>query len=259
MLAWGFGTLYWGLFLSSTLPLDTWFPHAVAEILTPYIFVQKGKYFEVFAVGMLICMLYIYRQYVPARERGARKVDFVNPLLFGLGLGLLGFLTLWRYYNGQTLHIFDPYMSFWLDYKDLFYPIGHAICYGLCMFALLHGPAWLKRPFEWTPLRWVGLISFSLYMWHYPIITHFVWFFLPVYRNLGWSQMAQGIVFWLWLLLTVFPLSAILYHFVEMPGIHLGERLCQQWEKRKKAQGAIVGLAHEVPQRVPAAKGQKAI
>jgi peptidoglycan/LPS O-acetylase OafA/YrhL len=252
MLAWGLGTLYWGLFLFNKLPLDTVFPHSVSEVLTSYIFFdQKGKYFEVFAVGMLLSMFYVYRQHIPARRRGERRLDLANPLLFTLGLGILAFLTLWRYYNGKTLHFFDPSMSFWLDYKYLFYPIGHAICYGLCMHALLHGPTWLKRPFEWAPLRWIGLISFSLYMWHYPFMTHFVWFFLSTYQKLGWSQLAQGCVFWFWMLITVFPTSIVLYRFVEMPGIHLGERICRRWEKRKQQQISIATQTHETPERVP--------
>ncbi|HLZ62980.1 MAG TPA: acyltransferase [Ktedonosporobacter sp.] len=226
MLAWGFGTLYWGLFLARALPLALWFPHPIAETLTSYLFTaQKGKYFEVFSIGMLIAMLYVYRQNTPPCKHATHKRDLLHPLLFTLGLAGLAFMTLWRY-NAQTLPLFNPSIPFWATYKDLFYPIGHAICYGLCMFALLHGPNWLRRPFAWTPLRWIGLISFSLYMWHYPFMTHFVWFSLSTYQKLGWNQFAQGCVFWLWTLLTAFPASIILYRLVEMPGIRLGELIC---------------------------------
>ncbi|HLZ64124.1 MAG TPA: acyltransferase [Ktedonosporobacter sp.] len=262
MLAWGLGTLYWGIYLSRALPLDTWFPHPVATTLTSYLFTaQKGKYFEVFAIGMLICMLYVYRKHAPAREHSARKVDFVNPLLFASGLVALGFMTLWRYDMllwtdyGKYLSFFSS--PFWLAYEDLFNPIGYAIGYGLGMFALLHGPAWLKRPFEWTPLRWIGLVSFSLYMWHLPIVMRFLVFILPTYEKLGWSQLAKGCAYWLWLFLTAFPASIILYRFVEMPGIRLGEHICRQWEPRKPQQDPPVPQAPAIPERILVAHGTR--
>lgn len=256
MIAWGFGTRYWGLFLSSTLPLDFWLPHPVAAFLTPYIFGKDGKYFEVFAIGMLVCMFYIYLQHRPSREHRTSHTNLISLVLFGSGLAIFAFLSLWHfwhYYRGKTLHFFDTYKLFWTDTKDLFLPIGYAIAYALCMFALLRGPAWLKRLFQWTLLRWLGLISYSVYMWHYPIIMHFIWNFLPNYQKLGWSQAAQACVYILWLLLTVFPLSILLYHFIEMPGIRLGERLWQKWERRKLPQDVPVIPVHEAPERVPVA------
>lgn len=38
------------------------------------------------------------------------------------------------------------------------------------LLALLHGPAWLTQAFAWRPLRWAGLVSFSLYLWHMPVM-----------------------------------------------------------------------------------------
>ncbi len=31
---------------------------------------------------------------------------------------------------------------------------------------VLFGPHWVRRPFEWRPVRFVGLISYSVYIWH---------------------------------------------------------------------------------------------
>ncbi len=38
------------------------------------------------------------------------------------------------------------------------------------LLALLHGGSSLRRVFAWAPLRWIGLISFSLYLWHMPVL-----------------------------------------------------------------------------------------
>lgn len=42
------------------------------------------------------------------------------------------------------------------------------------LLALLHGGERLRRVFAWRPLRWVGLVSFSLYLWHVPVLTALV-------------------------------------------------------------------------------------
>lgn len=44
------------------------------------------------------------------------------------------------------------------------------LLWAVLLLAVLHGPAWLRRPFAWPPLRWVGLVSFSLYLWHMPVL-----------------------------------------------------------------------------------------
>ena len=44
------------------------------------------------------------------------------------------------------------------------------LLWSVLLLAVLHGPAWLQWPFAWRPLRWVGLVSFSLYLWHMPVL-----------------------------------------------------------------------------------------
>lgn len=45
------------------------------------------------------------------------------------------------------------------------------VLWSVLLLALLHGPAWLHRAFAWRPLRWVGMVSFSLYLWHMPVLA----------------------------------------------------------------------------------------
>jgi peptidoglycan/LPS O-acetylase OafA/YrhL len=55
---------------------------------------------------------------------------------------------------------------------------GGAVLAGLAwatfILAHLHGSGWIKRGLEWRPLRYVGIISYSLYLWHEPVI-HSLW------------------------------------------------------------------------------------
>lgn len=44
------------------------------------------------------------------------------------------------------------------------------IIWSALLLALLHGHGGWTRVFAWRPLRWVGLVSFSLYLWHMPVL-----------------------------------------------------------------------------------------
>jgi peptidoglycan/LPS O-acetylase OafA/YrhL len=48
--------------------------------------------------------------------------------------------------------------------------LAHGLAWSALLLALLHGPAWLRRPFASLPLRLVGVVSFSAYLWHMPVI-----------------------------------------------------------------------------------------
>jgi peptidoglycan/LPS O-acetylase OafA/YrhL len=45
------------------------------------------------------------------------------------------------------------------------------LLWSVLLLALLHGQPWLKHCFAWKPLRWVGLVSFSMYLWHMPVLS----------------------------------------------------------------------------------------
>lgn len=44
------------------------------------------------------------------------------------------------------------------------------VVWSLLLLAVLHGPAWLRAPFAWAPARLLGVVSFSAYLWHMPIL-----------------------------------------------------------------------------------------
>lgn len=236
MLVWGIYTRYWGFLMTSNAPTqDLTFPSVFARVLRPYIFGTSGKYYEVFAIGMFIAVIYLYLQNAPAAGRLNRGVRSLCPYIFIVGIAVIASANIWHYYviyvRGITLHYLDPYQNVLVQYKDVLMPISFALGYGLCLFAVLHGPAALKRPFEWRPLRWIGLISYSLYIWHDPFIMFFQSYFLPGFQRLAWSQSTQYTAFVFWVVITAFPLSLTFYRWIEMPGIRVGERICRLLEK----------------------------
>lgn len=46
-----------------------------------------------------------------------------------------------------------------------------ALAWSALLLAVVHGPAWLRQPFEWRPLRALGWVSFSAYLWHMPVLA----------------------------------------------------------------------------------------
>ncbi|MDR6991848.1 acyltransferase [Luteimonas sp. 3794] len=44
------------------------------------------------------------------------------------------------------------------------------VLWSALLLALLHGHRGWTRLFAWRPLRWIGLVSFSLYLWHMPVL-----------------------------------------------------------------------------------------
>ena len=144
----------------------------------------------------------------------------LSPLMFITGLILLFFLSicLFYYININPRHFLkhtkyilvftflDPRIPniiypYWAELQAL----GYAISYGVCLLALLYGSARIKRPFEWSVLRWVASISFSLYMWHLEFIFLFANVINYNIQRQGWGLLVQYGAFWCWVLIVVLP------------------------------------------------------
>lgn len=87
---------------------------------------------------------------------------------------------------------------------------------------------------EWRVFRWLGLISYSVYLWHVPVI----WF---VARR-SWSATGNGLSALLFNFLVVAAitifLSSITYRFVELPGLRLKTRFDGTSSHRRRRQHA---------------------
>jgi peptidoglycan/LPS O-acetylase OafA/YrhL len=203
--------------------------HASSLLRVPMIFLygMQGKYLENFAVGMTISLCYIYAQHPTHGVALKLQARRLSPLLGVLGLLLLLFAAVWHFYIIEAhppslvwLHPLNPYFD-WLNEMVI------ALGYGLCMAALLFGYSWLKRPFEWMPLCWIGFISYGLYMWHLPLLDFFHSKVLPL---LGLSHKVPiYISLWLWAALVVVPVAFASYRLIEQPWLSLASR------SRKKA------------------------
>ncbi len=251
MIAWGLLTRYWGSNIANTSKLDFLIPHHLSIKLIPYLYSDTGTYSEAFAIGMLAAMIYTYAQYAASTEVWRIRMRRLSPLILTVGLILFSFMNFWHFYffDIAPRHFAkfpSSYVVFtFLDHNIIqivtgqwgeWQALGYALSYGLCILALLHSPAKLKRPFESSPLRWVASISFSLYMWHIPFMDLFEGAIGPQIQHQHWSPIAEYLALWCWTLIIIVPSATTLYRWIELPGIRLGEWLIHKLERLRRDQ-----------------------
>jgi peptidoglycan/LPS O-acetylase OafA/YrhL len=229
LIAWGIFSRFYGYYFAIH-PSETFLvPRSVLNVILFFAYGSYGKFLEDFGIGMLISLLFIYAQQVSAEgnfNRGARRL---SPWLWSTGIMVLVFLAMWRFNQGQPAWSFLQPVNFQFSWLG---ELGFSLGFGLCIFAILFGAPALKRPFEWRPLRWIGLISFSLYMWHLPLL---IFFMTSVENHLhGWNPAAAFSLYWLWALLGIIPFSVLSYLLVEKPGVAIGEKLWRRLEKQQQ-------------------------
>jgi peptidoglycan/LPS O-acetylase OafA/YrhL len=105
-------------------------------------------------------------------------------------------------------------------------PLAHTIGYSLGVLLFIVGTRIVR--IQWRPLPWLGVISYSIYLFH-PVV------FSLVLRGLGklpadswWRSWHLGLYVLAILALTI-GVSALIYRYVERPSILLGRRLAKAW------------------------------
>ena len=130
----------------------------------------------------------------------------------------------------QATGLGDWYKSLFAgDWYLAFHELDLALGYGGLIIAVLFGGKMLKSVFEWTPLRWIGLISFSLYLWHNPIILAFVAANAPVLQN--WGSFKVFLLYCGWMLIAAFPFALLYFVLIEKPFMKLSNALFKKEPK----------------------------
>ena len=155
---------------------------------------------SVFGTGILTSLVYCRLRKSPELAASARRV---GPVIFGAGMALalgvafvpsLGRLPL----NGGS--------------NDLMY--GYA--YAAMLFGVLVGPPALRLPFELPAVRFIGLISYSLYLWHTVVLSHLAPDLSAIHGPV--EQIAVGVLLEL---LVAIPVAYVSYQLTERPFVHL--------------------------------------
>jgi peptidoglycan/LPS O-acetylase OafA/YrhL len=198
----------------------------VLNVILAFTFGASGKYLEDFSVGMLLALCFVYARHPSVSPRIGSILRKLSPYFLGAGILCLLVMILWSYDYAypHTWPLFDDPLLFQV------YSLANELCvslaFGLCILALLFGSAWLKRPVEWMPLRWIWMISYSLYMWHLPFLLLFIQWIQPLLS--GWLPEQAYILYWLWVAVVIIPFCFLFFKWVEWPGMKFGERLQPQ-------------------------------
>lgn len=119
--------------------------------------VRLGPYLVLFFAGGLAAVLSLHR--------GAGSALSVRA--FGL-LGIASILALVATVPAVAAAIAGG--PFQADLNHRWFAF-FALAWSALLLAVVHGPSWLRRPFEWRPMRWLGWVSFSAYLWHMPVLA----------------------------------------------------------------------------------------
>lgn len=254
----GLGLLvrFCGLYFQGNPTATVLLPRPVLNVVLFFAFGQTGKYTEDFAVGMLASLCYIYARNQLPDHAFPRVLRRLSLWLWGAGILILTFSAMWHFQSTEPAWPFlNPLMPYFNWLSEMVLAWG----YGLCIVAILFGPRALQRPFAWMPLRWIGLISYSLYIWHLPLLVLFQTRVLPLFPGLNYY--AGYTLYWVWAAVVIAPFCLLYYICVEKPGMKLGDRWRKAIEARHRAR--LQAAAEETMQRkeeqIPPRAAQEAV
>lgn len=154
-------------------------------------------YLNVFLAGTWVALA--HRALV---ARAAHHPRWLATAAAALGCGALAVVlvltpSLWSVVTAEPVPL-----DHWHRAHTLF-----ALLWAACLLGLLHAPAAVQRPFAWLPLRVLGVVSFSAYLWHGVVLA-----------NLGWLPFPPGHYGNAVLVLAVIVVSAAAsFVFIERP------------------------------------------
>ncbi len=110
------------------------------------------------------------------------------------------------------------------------------VCYALLVFAVLMGPRILSWLFAVAPLRYIGVISYSIYVWHFPIINS-----LAATIPNGWPSGYASL--FVRASVTVLIYSSASYFIIERPFLSLRRAAHSRSELQLAEQAAVAKVA----------------
>lgn len=149
-------------------------------------------YLPVFLLGVLTSAAHLI-----VRDAGNRKVRLLYNAAGWLSL-LLVVMTIpsvWQPFGFQVV-----------DFKES--PIIHGVMWACMVFCTLKGAGPLSRVFSLRALRYIGVISFSMYLWHMPVI-----FFVKKSSMADWSVLYQ----FSFVVAVTLLLASLSYLWIERP------------------------------------------
>jgi peptidoglycan/LPS O-acetylase OafA/YrhL len=227
LLCWGLVTRYIGIYYMGHPSESILVPRSVFNVFLWLTYGVSGKYYEDFAIGMLLSTLYIASYGAAPASKISKVLSRYQSWFWGAGILILFFMAVWSVY--PALSFLNPLIGAHAELTEL----GFAVGFAACIMALLFGTEERQRFFTWSPMRWFGGISYSLYIWHVPILLFFMSMVLGNLPKLHF--LATYSLYWLCVILLIVPFSYLFYCLVEAPWIQLAHKNRQK-ERMKRAQ-----------------------
>ena len=124
---------------------------------------MQGKFLAVFLVGAIAATLY-----VAAIDLGGARRERLRPI--GNALALFGVVALIPCAISWPAGVVLYQAGAQWGWDVLLYPLATGVGYSAILLGVVWGGARLRGPFERPTLRFIGFISYSLYLWHLPIL-----------------------------------------------------------------------------------------
>lgn len=172
------------------------------------------------AVLLVICLLFSEQTYygiaaymvdfavgMALAEVPASRVGFLARFKVPLAVAALAMLLFARWGYLGSLHGFAPHMI------EL---VGAVLLVMLVVHCRLGG-----RTLQWSPVIWVGNISYSVYLVHFPVMS----ILSKVVGQTPFGAVEKNLLLTVATVAVTLPLSDLLFRFVERPGNDLGKRL----------------------------------
>ncbi len=105
-------------------------------------------------------------------------------------------------------------------------PYSQSISYSIGVLLFIVGTRVVRL--EFAPLPWLGLISYSIYLFH-PVVFNLLLRALQAVPRDSWARNWHLGLYVVAVSLLTIPLAALIYRFVERPSIMLGRRLARRW------------------------------
>ncbi len=222
-------------------------------LLLPLLILIARRFGALKMVGGVLAVTLLWRTamwYLVAPTANGPLENFVFTFaparLFEFALGILAAIIFVRYQQriNPLLTLSLAALTLWIGVYYFYIKQGHYypltdMVVGLGFFLLLLSasvPGVAQRLFTWRPLAGVGLISYSVYLIHEPLVKElYTWF--PARQ--GWDAfITYSVVFTLLMVLVGY----VFYRLVERPAIEWGKKLLH-----RPPAPIVVGAAGELP------------
>lgn len=103
----------------------------------------------------------------------------------------------------------------------LWWPVALGVGRGLVLMGVHHGPRWLTSWLHWSPLPWMGKVSYSTYLYHLLVIFCLERAFKGVAKDSCWTSPALQFTV---LFAAIYIVSWVMYVHIESPWMQRARR-----------------------------------